>query len=687
MQDVAALRNFLKYRYETSGSKLCFVMFLGDADSDYRNFSARETSGEGTNCLVPALSDRFRSEQQALVYTTDDYFAYMDAYDDSLELGLVDLAIGRLPVATLADANEMVDRVIDYGENPPAGIWKDRAVLAADDFFIKCNAQDGIRHTKQAEHLVAEAMPGDLDLQKIYLCEYDCDYSGSKLEAQSDLLDALDEGVLFFNFVGHGGNDLLADERLLVEQNLYGLTNDGRRYFFISASCNVGEYDDPAGQSMSELMISLPEGGAIATMAASALTGADFNNRLNTNFLQQLFPERLLGGSLPLSQSLMRAKVATQIYDYGGGGRGSSTERYAILGDPALSLASPEMTIEFEETSVETLVVGGQTVVRGKILRDGIFAPDFDGELHLSVRASADTSGYDYVHSDIPKHQDYHLRGQEAFRGSFPVTSGEFESPAFYFPRGSEAGPYGAIRAFASGDGEAVGLRDSVPVLDGELPDDTQAPQVILSLAGGAVNATPGTPLSIRASDDSGINLIGGSPRTALFVEYVESGEVEELTERFEYDSGSATEGEAFSAVRSGLSPGEYTLVASVADNLGNVGRDTLRVRVLEAGRYDLMAVRPFPNPFRSQCAVTFELTAQAHASLDIFTLSGRKIRSMELDCPEAGRWAFDWDGRDEAGDEIANGSYLFRIQADFDDEGLRRREVRGALVKMASNP
>ncbi len=689
MQDVAGLRNFLKYRYETSGSRLCFVLFLGDADSDYRNFSARETTGDGTNCLIPALSDRFRSERQALIYTTDDYFAYMDAQDDSLEVGLVDLAIGRMPVATLADANQMMDMFIQYDANPPEGLWKGRAVLAADDFFDYCDPlkPDGIQHTNQAEILVEVAMPWDLALQKIYLCEYDCDFAGSKLEAQSDLLSALGDGALFFNYVGHGGNDLLADERLLVEQNIYSMNNGGKRFFFISASCNVGEFDDPGGQSMSELMISLPQGGAIGTMAASALTGAVFNNRLNKNFLQQLFPDRQLVGSLPLSQALMRAKVATQVIDYGGGGYGGSTERYAILGDPALSLASADFTVEFEADSVDSLVVGGHTVVRGRIMRDGIFAPDFDGDLHLSVRASADTSGYDYVHNQVDKHQDYHLAGQEAFRGSFPVVSGEFESPAFFFPRGSEPGPYGEIRAFGSGDGEAVGRLDSVPVVEGELPDDSAAPEVSLSLAGGAVNATPGTPLTVRASDESGINLIGGSPRTALFVEYVESGEVEELTDRFEYDSGSATEGSAVSAIRSGLDPGHYTLVASVADNLGNVGRDTLRVRILEEGRYDLTALRPFPNPFRERCAVTFELTAQARVTLDIFTLSGRKIRSLELDCPEAGRHAFDWDGLDESGDEIANGTYLYRVQADFDGEGLRMREQNGALVKMSHNP
>ncbi|MDP6796650.1 MAG: C25 family cysteine peptidase, partial [Candidatus Krumholzibacteria bacterium] len=683
MQDVAALRNFIKYRYETPGCRLAYILLLGDASSDYRNFSGVEVGDSGSNCLVPALSDRFRAEPMSSSYTTDDYFVCMDPEDDNLSQEVPDIALGRLPAASRQAAELMVDFVIAYESETEPGVWKNRAILAADDYFERCGQADGINHTAQAEYLVENAIPTELDLQKIYLCEYDCDYSGFKPEAQTDLTSALQSGVSFFNFVGHGGGDVLADEQLLLTQNLYSLENGTRRFLFISASCNVGAFDDPVGESMSEVMISRSEGGAIATIAASDLTSATFNNKLNKNILQALFPGGKVGEAVPLGSVLLRAKVRTQQVDYSHGGIGGSNERYSLLGDPALCLSLPTCSVEFENGEPDSLLVGEKTRVRGRVIRDGIFAPDFSGEVHLSVRASDDTTGHDWEQYGNPHHIDFHLPGTEVFRGSFPVQEGVFESPEFNFPRGAAIGNYGSVRAFVLGEEEALGKRVSLPVLEGELPDDSEAPSVELSLPGNAVNAVAGTEIHLRASDESGINLVGGSPRAAVFLETVEIAEVEDLTGAFEYDSGSATEGEARSRISSELEAGQYTLVASVADNLGNVGRDTLSIRVMEEGTRALLAVQPFPNPFRRVCSLTFELTGSAEVSLSIYTISGRKIRSFRESFENGGRHSLEWDGRDSEGGSVANGTYLYRLLADFGTGDLSRREVQGALVKM----
>jgi hypothetical protein len=74
-----------------------------------------------------------------------------------------------------------------------------------------------------------------------------------------------------------------------------------------------------------------------------------------------------------------------------------------------------------------------------------------------------------------------------------------------------------------------------------------------------------------------------------------------------------------------------------------------------------------YPNPFSSATSFTFKLTgARAPDELDIkvYTLAGRMIRHLAVD-PSGLRIGFNiipWDGRDEAGDEIANGTYLYRV-------------------------
>ncbi len=684
MQDLAALRNFLRFRFEAPGSRLTYLLLLGDTTTDYRNFKGRDTRGDVSNVLVPSHSSRFITEQAAYHYTTDDYFTYMDIEDDSLQVAIPDIAVGRLPASDQQTAEQMVDMVIAYERDSARDAWRDRMVLATDDYTKNCVGTDTIDHTTQAENLVRLAIPPALDIHKIYMCEWDCDYSGFKPAAQNLLFSTLDEGVLIFNYVGHGGNDVLSDEQLLLTNRLPSLVNDDRRFLFVSASCNVGKFDDTDGVSMSEEMISLPQGGAIATMASSALSSASYNNILNINFLQELFPGRRPGGGPPIGLALLRAKVRIQQEDYSWG-QGANNERYTILGDPSLRLVVPELELSFDAGRADTLTVGGSLAPSGRVLRDGLLASDFNGELELSVRASADTSGFLKPNGS---HVDYHLLGPEIFRGRIAVSDGRFESPSFFVPGlpDSALGRYGRIRAFSgcTGTGElAVGVLDSLAVVPGVLPADDTAPEVTLRLAGGALNGTPGMAFSVNASAVSGINLVGTHPQNAIFVEYVESGQVQNLTADFVYDLNSASSGSAQSNLPAGLPEGMNTLVASVADNLGNVGRDTLRVTVYEQGRADLLAVQPFPNPFREHCSISFELTAPARVVCDIYTLSGRRIRTLERDCPEAGRWALDWNGRDGLGDQVANGTYLFELEAVYTDNSSRRLERRAALVRM----
>ena len=345
---------------------------------------------------------------------------------------------------------------------------------------------------------------------------------------------------------------------------------------------------------------------------------------------------------------------------------------------------------ELTGSAADTLPVGGSRSLSGRILREGLFAPDFNGELLLSVRASADTSGYVYYRqvgdSLVERHVPYHLAGPEIFRGRVPVGDGRFETPAFFIPGlpDSALGPFGRIRAFAvSGYEQAVGTLDSLAVEPGILPVDDTPPDVALSLAGGAAHGSPGMELLLRTSAPSGINFVGTHPHNSIFLEYVEAGQVENWTQRFEYDLGSASEGEVRGTLPAGLPYGPNTLVASVADNLGNVGRDTLRVHVFEEGRADLTAVQPFPNPFDRRCAISFELTEAAEVECVIYTISGRRIRRLEMECPEPRRYAFDWNGRDESGDEVGNGTYLYRLVASFGEESLRRRECSGAVVRI----
>lgn len=97
----------------------------------------------------------------------------------------------------------------------------------------------------------------------------------------------------------------------------------------------------------------------------------------------------------------------------------------------------------------------------------------------------------------------------------------------------------------------------------------------------------------------------------------------------------------------------------------------TVHVNVLNESR--LLQVYNYPNPFSSETDFTFILTGTQVAdevSIKIFTVAGRKIREIVLP-PSSLQLGFNrvhWNGRDEDGDEVANGYYFYQVRLKADD-------------------
>ena len=75
------------------------------------------------------------------------------------------------------------------------------------------------------------------------------------------------------------------------------------------------------------------------------------------------------------------------------------------------------------------------------------------------------------------------------------------------------------------------------------------------------------------------------------------------------------------------------------------------------------------PNPFNPRTEIRFELARAGAPNVAVFDLRGHKVRELLADQPlTAGAHALVWDGRDDAGRDVASGLYVCRVEAD----GLR---------------
>jgi tetratricopeptide (TPR) repeat protein len=71
-----------------------------------------------------------------------------------------------------------------------------------------------------------------------------------------------------------------------------------------------------------------------------------------------------------------------------------------------------------------------------------------------------------------------------------------------------------------------------------------------------------------------------------------------------------------------------------------------------------------FPNPFNPQTTISFDLPKDITVSLEIFDITGRKVRTLLNKPKEAGTHQVIWNGQDDHGNSVASGLYVYRIQA-----------------------
>jgi flagellar hook assembly protein FlgD len=125
------------------------------------------------------------------------------------------------------------------------------------------------------------------------------------------------------------------------------------------------------------------------------------------------------------------------------------------------------------------------------------------------------------------------------------------------------------------------------------------------------------------------------------------------------------------------LDPGVYTFRVSARDNYNNISMLSAEVEIGAASNNAaLTEVYAFPNPFPETTRVVFTLDRSVAVKARIYSVSGRLVQEYEV-AGSSGRNGFTWDGRDRAGDAIANGVYLLRLSTGNDDHLERLVLVR----------
>lgn len=130
---------------------------------------------------------------------------------------------------------------------------------------------------------------------------------------------------------------------------------------------------------------------------------------------------------------------------------------------------------------------------------------------------------------------------------------------------------------------------------------------------------------------------------------------------------------------------GTYQLIVQGFDRSGNpAGQYAYRVDFDVINKPMISNVLNYPNPFTTQTRFVFTLTGSRipeYFKIQIMTVSGKIVKEIhkeELGQLHVGHNMTDyaWDGRDQFGDALANGLYLYRVVTRLDNNPIERYET-----------
>jgi glucuronoarabinoxylan endo-1,4-beta-xylanase len=106
--------------------------------------------------------------------------------------------------------------------------------------------------------------------------------------------------------------------------------------------------------------------------------------------------------------------------------------------------------------------------------------------------------------------------------------------------------------------------------------------------------------------------------------------------------------------------------LSAITDNSGNyqIGLPTS----IKSNNNNLPAsfelAQNYPNPFSSSTAIQYNVKKQSDIKVTIYDMLGREVRKFRVGLQTAGTHKILWDGRNSFGQKVANGIYLYKVQA-----------------------
>lgn len=680
--DINAFRKICKMFYDRSTSdgsgKFKYLLLFGRGHYDNRQLAANSKSYVKYPILPVWESET--SENESSSFNTDDILGFLeDNSGANLPTDKLSIGIGRMPVKSVTEARNMVDKLYRYVNESRHGSWKNNVLMIADD-------EDDAIHMKQSENIIAtmKANGGENYVYNhVYTDAFQAISNGrgrSYPDARDKMFRQFSNGNLWVNYVGH------ANPVSWTHDGLLSMTDIENNFFYnnlpllYTATCEFTRWDADE-VSGGELLFLNTRGGAISLISTSRVAYISDNGVLNNYIAKYVFARDENGNHLRLGDIIKNGKNSYS-------GSNENKLRYMLIGDPAMRLKYPESNVVLETIDGSTVssenmpeikarstakITGRITDINGNVLED------FNGSLRTTLY-DAESSVTTYGHGDNGTEYLYYDRNTILYIGQDSIKNGRFDISIKMPTEISNNYSPAMLNFYAvdDKDNEANGMSENLYVYgcDDNVSEDTDGPNIKYCYLnndnfknGDNVNESP---MLIAAFDDaSGINISNVGIGHQMSVTIDGTKQFTDVSQYYTPDAGNSSGG-TIAYPLSGLSEGSHTLKFKVWDNLNNSSDTTITFNVIEGLAPEMYDVYTTSSPASVEANFYIKHNrpdAMITVRLSVYNLMGREIWSVT----QTGKsdmftsFPITWNLCDYASRRVNRGIYIYKASISTD--------------------
>ena len=666
-----AIRNFLKYIIEQSKlknqSSPAYVLLMGMG-----NFNAQKIQ---LNKELPVYTSE-ASNAILSSYSSDDFYAIQKSgaqIQFAQTIDSIGLAIGRIPARTIAEANKMVEKLIQYQSNKKMGLWQNQLTWVADDADYNLHLQD-------AEEIIGNLKnkTANWNHRKLYLDLFKANqtFNGNTYpDVNKAIQESIQAGTLMLNYTGHGNFLRLTEEAVISKSEIQSWNNAGKLPIMVTASCDFAPYDQPATAPIGFDALMQNEKGIIALVAANRLVFAYSNKQINDAFMQALLVPNSKGIYMTIGQALQAAKN----YNFNRNGDRLNAFKFGLMGDPAMRIAQPKYQINCTNLNqlpwLDTLNLkaGEKYTIKGNLSAKSQAIQNFNGFIDM-VLWDAPSTKKTLANQSNSQAVPIETQEQAIFKGKASVKNGQFEI-SFILPGALLSSNSAALKLqlYAYNDTADASMQFQSIFIQGETTQnrqDTTGPSIysyvnVPNFKSGDWVTAPAT-LYVKLNDSSGIqssgNQLGHDLKLIIDDTLVKNYN---LNSFFSYNLNQYQSGEIQYPLPV-LDEGKHKLIIKAWDLLGNSSKDTIWIEVPGKANRNLRQLSVSPNPIQTNAKFSFELNNSIDpilVQLEVFDVNGRvHFSTSQKIQPRGNKIMVDWNGLSTNGALLLPGKYYYRI-------------------------